>query len=177
MQYSWTEHMHLLYIVLKTATHVRLPRIFRAKYWQKWMVVVRGECTNCVVPRPRVHAANYPALSQPVGGRRREGARLHLAILLVCSVQGVGVYLDQNAPLRSVLRIHDILVWIRIRGSMPLTYGSGSGCGSGSCSFRHWLSRCKQKLFFFKSFFAYYFLKVHSHHFSKIKSQLEVTKQ
>ncbi len=26
-----------------------------------------------------------------------------------------------------VLRIHDILVWIRIRGSMPLNYGSGSG--------------------------------------------------
>jgi hypothetical protein len=35
--------------------------------------------------------------------------------------------------LKSVLRIHDILVWIRIRiwihGSMPLT--NGSGCGSG----------------------------------------------
>jgi hypothetical protein len=26
----------------------------------------------------------------------------------------------------SVLRIHDILVWIRIRGSMTLTNGSGS---------------------------------------------------
>jgi hypothetical protein len=26
-----------------------------------------------------------------------------------------------------VLRIHDILVWIRIRGSMPLNNGSGSG--------------------------------------------------
>jgi hypothetical protein len=26
----------------------------------------------------------------------------------------------------AVLRIHDILVWIRIRGSMPLTNGSGS---------------------------------------------------
>jgi hypothetical protein len=34
-----------------------------------------------------------------------------------------------------VLRIHDILVWIRIRGTMPLT--NGSGCGSGSCYFRH----------------------------------------
>jgi hypothetical protein len=30
-----------------------------------------------------------------------------------------------------VLRIHDILVWIRIRGSMPLT--NGSGC----CYFHH----------------------------------------
>jgi hypothetical protein len=35
-----------------------------------------------------------------------------------------------------VLRIHDILVWIRIRirGSMPLT--NESGCGSGSSYFR-----------------------------------------
>jgi hypothetical protein len=33
----------------------------------------------------------------------------------------------------SVLQIHDILVWIRIRGSMPLTNGSGFG----SCYFRH----------------------------------------
>jgi hypothetical protein len=39
----------------------------------------------------------------------------------------------------SVLRIHDILGWIRIRGSMPLTNGSGS------CYFRHWPSRCQQK--------------------------------
>ncbi len=40
-----------------------------------------------------------------------------------------------------VLRIHDILGWIRIRirGSMPLTNGSGS------CYFRHWPSRCQQK--------------------------------
>ncbi len=28
----------------------------------------------------------------------------------------------------AVLRIHNILVWIRIRGSMPLTNGSGSFC-------------------------------------------------
>jgi hypothetical protein len=36
--------------------------------------------------------------------------------------------------LEALLRIHDILVWIRIwiRGSMPLTNGSGSG----SCYFR-----------------------------------------
>ncbi len=34
------------------------------------------------------------------------------------------------------------LVLIRIRGSVPLTYGSGSG----SCSFRHWLSRANKKL-------------------------------
>ncbi len=41
----------------------------------------------------------------------------------------------------SVFRIHDILVRIRIRiwirGSMPLTNGSGYGFGSGSCYFWH----------------------------------------
>ncbi len=61
--YSIIEHMRLLVQYRRRQQHVRLPRIFRAKYWQKWMVLVRGECTNCVVPRPRVHAANYPALS------------------------------------------------------------------------------------------------------------------
>ncbi len=75
-----------------------------------------------------------------------------------------------------------ILVWIRIpwfRGSMPLTNGSrsGFGCGSGSCYFRYWSSRCQRKLIFCKSFSAYYFLKVHFYHFSKIKSQKDVTKQ
>ena len=64
------------------------------------------------------------------------------------------------------------LVRIRIHESVPLTNGSGSG----SCSFRHWLSRCLQKKVF-STFFAYYFLKLHLHHFSKIKSNKEVTRQ
>jgi hypothetical protein len=50
-------------------------------------------------------------------------------------------YYLQDKP---VLRIHDILVWIRIRigirVSMPL-FTNGSGC----CHFRHWPSRCQQK--------------------------------
>ncbi len=73
--------------------------------------------------------------------------------------------------LGAVLRIHDILVWIRIRirGSMPLT--SRSGCVSGSCYFHHWPSRRQQKTNFVKKFSAYYFLKVQLHHFSKILSQ------
>ncbi len=55
-----------------------------------------------------------------------------------------------------MLRIHDILGWIRIRiwirGSMPL-YGSGSGCGSGSCYFRHWPSQdANKKLIFLQVF-------------------------
>jgi hypothetical protein len=49
----------------------------------------------------------------------------------------------QQKP-KSVFRIHDFFVWIRIRisGSMPLTNGSGSG----SCYFRYWPSRRQQKL-------------------------------
>jgi hypothetical protein len=40
-----------------------------------------------------------------------------------------------SVGLTKVLRIHDILVWIWIRGSMPLT--NGSGWGSGSFYFHH----------------------------------------
>ncbi len=60
----------------------------------------------------------------------------------------------------AVLRIHDIVVRIRIRGSTPLT--NGSGFGSGSCHFRHWPSRRQQKTNFFIevwSFSAYYLLR------------------
>jgi hypothetical protein len=45
--------------------------------------------------------------------------------------------------------------------------------GSGSCSFRQWPSRRQQ----FLSCFAYYFLKGHLHHSSRIKIHEEVTKQ
>ncbi len=38
---------------------------------------------------------------------------------------------------KTVLRIHDILVWIRIRVSMPLTNGSGFGSGCGSFYFHY----------------------------------------
>jgi hypothetical protein len=70
-----------------------------------------------------------------------------------------------------MLRIRDILVRIRIRGSVHLTNGSGSRSDSGSCYFHHQPSRWQ--------LFAYYqyFLKLHLHHFSKIKSHKEVTKQ
>ncbi len=58
-----------------------------------------------------------------------------------------------NIP--AVLRIHDILGWIRIRirGPMHLTNGSGSGFGSGSCYFRQWPSRCQQKTNFLTQVF------------------------
>ncbi len=61
----------------------------------------------------------------------------------------------------SVLRIDDILVWIRIRGStMSLTNASGSEFGSGCFYFHHWPSRRQQKTKLKKCFSAYYFLKV-----------------
>jgi hypothetical protein len=76
----------------------------------------------------------------------------------------------------SVLRIHDILVWIRIRRSMPLTNGSGSGFGSGSwildpdpAIFVIDLQDARKKLIFLNNFSVYYFLKVHLHYFSKMK--------
>ncbi len=67
-------------------------------------------------------------------------------------------------PYKAVFRIYDILVWIRIRGSMPLTNGSGFG----SSYFFIDLQDANKKLIL-KSFSAYYFLKVHLHHFSKRK--------
>ena len=66
-----------------------------------------------------------------------------------------------------MLWISDILVRNRIRGSVPLTFGSGS------CFFRQRLTRCQQKKFVFKSFFCLltYFLKVHLHQSSKFKDK------
>ncbi len=67
--------------------------------------------------------------------RREESAARfyhHYRSLVIASLKKMGDIIVWQA----VLRIHDIiLMWIRIRGSMPLTYGSG--CGSGSCCFRH----------------------------------------
>jgi hypothetical protein len=65
----------------------------------------------------------------------------------------------------SVLRIHDIFGWIRIRGSMPHTNGSGSWIRILLFSSLTFKMPAKNK-------FAY-FLKQHLHHFSKIKSQKE----
>ncbi len=46
-----------------------------------------------------------------------------------------------------------VLVWIRIRGSIPLT--NLSRFESGSCYFRHWPSRYLQKTNFLKTFFLF----------------------
>jgi hypothetical protein len=61
-----------------------------------------------------------------------------------------------------------IRIQIRIRGSMPLTNGSGSGS-----IFVIDLQDASKILIFNTIFSAYYFLKVNLHHFSKIKSQKE----
>jgi hypothetical protein len=64
--------------------------------------------------------------------------------------------------LKAVLRIHDILVWIRIRGSMHLTNGSGSGFGSGSVIID---LQDTKKTNFLKKIFCILLLKVHLHNF------------
>ncbi len=65
-----------------------------------------------------------------------------------------------------MLRIHDMLVWIRIRirGSVPLTNGSGSG------SF--YFHQCRQKTNLKKNS-AYYFLKGLLHNFQRKKVKKE----
>jgi hypothetical protein len=117
----------------------------------------RLESDRCTERRPGVHG----------------GLELceHWSSLLPCGWHGYvwAMGIGQAQFCFTVLRILNIFVWIRIRiwirGSLPLTNGSGSGsrCGSGSCYFHHYPSRCQ------KCFAAYYFLKVHLHHFSKIK--------
>ncbi len=76
--------------------------------------------------------------------------------------------------LLAVLRIHDSLGWIRIRlwirGSMPLT------SGSGSCYFRHWPSRCQQKTNFLTQFFLLITFEATFTSFFKDKKSKRVTK-
>ncbi len=73
------------------------------------------------------------------------GKTLLIAILCKFRFYHPHAFLNLKAFVYSLFRIHDILVWIRIRihRSMPLT--NGSGCGSGTCYFRHWPSRGQQK--------------------------------
>ncbi len=75
-------------------------------------------------------------------------------LLIVHSL--LGRIRKRNQNTFAVLRIHEILVRIRmrIRGSIP---------GSGSRYFRQWSSKHQQ------NFCYYYFLKVLVHHFSKFK--------
>ncbi len=67
------------------------------------------------------------------------------------------IYTSFVQRLKAVLRIHDILMWIQIRESMPLT--NGSGFGSGSFYFHHLSLRCQLKTNLKKICSAYYFFK------------------
>jgi hypothetical protein len=58
------------------------------------------------------------------------GFRFNFIAEVVAETAPALVYIEIKVTIkRAVLRIHDILGWIRIRirGSMPLTNGSGSG--------------------------------------------------
>jgi hypothetical protein len=113
-------------------------------------------------------------------GPKRKRMRIHVSA--ICA---------QKASILAVLRIHDILGWIRIRirGSMPLTNGSGFGSGSwildpdpGSwirildpnLLYSSLTFKMPARFWFFNAIFsAYDFLKLHLHHFSKIQNQKE----
>ncbi len=86
------------------------------------------------------------------GGRRGERGNMysmliHPPVFLICT--GSRRVHNLNIVCLRMLWIRDILVRIRIRGFELQTNGSGSG----SCYFRHWPSRSKQK-----TISAYYFL-------------------
>ncbi len=89
------------------------------------------------------------------------GSRISLHPLAPCSTGSsytrATILCSFTLCLQSVFRIHDILGWIRILLFSSLTFNLPA-----------------KNLFFFNTIFsAHYFLKVHLHHFSKIKSQKE----
>jgi hypothetical protein len=99
------------------------------------------------------------------------GAAELFAAAILIAPKGVRPYQYVS---KAVLRIYDILGWIRIRGSMPLTSGSESGSWIRILLFSSLTFKKSAKNQFFNIIFsAYYFLKLHLHHFSKIKSQNE----
>ncbi len=69
-------------------------------------------------------------------------------LLLVHLIVPILLSLESSWVKLAVLRIRDILV--RIRGSVPLTHGSGS------CYIRHWPLRRQQKLFLLITFWRFF---------------------
>jgi len=53
-------------------------------------------------------------------------------------------FIEMHGFYYALLWFRDILVWIWIRGSRSLTYGSGFG----SCFLHKWLTRCQHNFFF-----------------------------
>jgi hypothetical protein len=78
------------------------------------------------------------------------------------------VYILSQKPM---LRIHEILGWIWIRGSLPLTNRSGS------CYFRHRPSRCQQKTNFLFYCFCLLLFEGTFTSFFKDKKSKRVTKK
>ena len=110
-----------------------------------------------VGPLPADAVAALPGARRAEGGAGEQDQRAHH-----CAGQCCG--------------FDDILGWIRIRirGAMPMTNGSGSGSWIRILLFSSLIFKMPAKNLFFNTILsAYYFLKLHSHHFSKIKSQKE----
>ncbi len=66
-----------------------------------------------------------------------------------------------------MFRIHDILVWIRIRGSMTLLMDPDADADPDPSIFITDLQDANKKLIFKKSFPVYYLFKVLIHHFQR----------
>ncbi len=81
---------------------------------------------------PTTATTTTPMWAVPPNSRRLTPPRHNST---TSSSSNSSIYRFTNSLFLPVLRIHDILVWIRIRGSMPLTNGSGS------CYFCQWPSK------------------------------------
>jgi hypothetical protein len=109
-----------------------------------WARPPRAASDGCLSACP-LRAASDGGLSVPVSQVGEAGSRLQQSWTTKYSViPNIVIYGDLS------LRMLDILVWIRIRGSIPLS--NGSGFGSGSCYFHHWPSRSQQKTILKKFF-------------------------
>jgi hypothetical protein len=98
-------------------------------------------------------------------------------------------YVNKNGNILGTISYTKRFTWLSFKqccGSM--NFWGGSGSGSADPYFLLMVPDADPAIFvsdlqdvnkslFFPSFFAYYFLKVHLYHFSKIKSHKEVKKQ
>ncbi len=114
-------------------------------------------------PSPARHRSRRNASRSPMSNRwEARGVRNEKCEIFVVPLSELTYILDSYCTdaecwwlvdWKAVFRIHDILVWIWIRGSIPLT--NGSGFGFGSCYFRHWPSRRQQNTSFKKVFLLF----------------------
>ncbi len=133
-----------LVLISSNGTGIRLA-IFSYKYelqvWLLWWPGSRSTRTGWWSP-----PTSCTARARTRRSRRRSSPRLARTTMCGCwALVKIFRYRNWSCGLSEpMLRIHGIFVWIRIRirirESMPLTNGSGS------CYFRHWPSRCQQKL-------------------------------